>query len=148
MRRLCVCALAFAGCGGGRVAAVDDGIVTAAGGSSDPDDESEDEVADSIGDWWDGPAPAECPTEPSMRDVVLADAMPPAVSGGTLLLADDGRLALAADPDRDAVHVVDVVARKPIGSVALRPGSEPGRLVADERGHVHVVLRGAGAIAE
>ena len=150
MRRGWICALVLAGCGGGHVAAGDDGIASAAGGSSDALDDGEDEVADTIGDWWDGPAPAECPMEPSasVREVVRADAAPPSVSGGTLVLAEDGVLAFAADPDRDAIHVVDVVARKRIGSIALHPGSEPGRLVEDARGHVHVVLRGAGAIAE
>ncbi len=71
---------------------------------------------------------------------------PPAISGGTLLVARDGRTAVAADPDRDRVCFADVAAGTSLGCVALAPGDEPGRLVEDEAGRVHVALRRGGAL--
>lgn len=71
----------------------------------------------------------------------------PAISGGTLLVLDDGAVAIAADPDRDLIHVVNVVHREVIATVALEAGDRPGRAVQDADGVVHVVLRGVGAIA-
>lgn len=81
------------------------------------------------------------------RPVVTAGAVPPPISGGTLLLIDDGKTAVAADPDRDLVHVTPLDRDDRFRSVALEKGDEPGRVVADDAGLVHVVLRGAGAIA-
>jgi hypothetical protein len=70
----------------------------------------------------------------------------PPISGGTLVVLADGNTAVASDPDRDQVYVVDLkggVAR----TVVLQPGDEPGRVVEDGAGHAHVVLRRGGAIA-
>ncbi len=69
---------------------------------------------------------------------------PPAISGGTLLVA--GHFAIAADPDRDRVVLVDLNTNA-ARTVALNAGDEPGRAVADDAGRVHVVLRGGGGIA-
>ena len=55
--------------------------------------------------------------------------------------------AVAADPDRDRVSIVDLPNDEVIGHIALKAGDEPGRLVEDAAGRVHVALRGAGAIA-
>src|SRR5437773_649694 len=66
---------------------------------------------------------------------------PPPISGGTLIALRDGRTAVAADPDRDAIHVIDLPDRT-ARSVPLDPGDEPGRLVEDGAGRVHVALRG------
>ncbi|HWB81047.1 MAG TPA: hypothetical protein VG755_39055 [Nannocystaceae bacterium] len=71
---------------------------------------------------------------------------PPPISGGTLVLAPNG-VAIATDPDRDLVHVVDVAAKVERFAIALLPGDEPGRATIDGEGLAHVVLRGAGAIA-
>jgi len=71
---------------------------------------------------------------------------PPSISGGTLLVAADGRTAVAADPDRDRVWFVDLTTRALLGGVALEPGDEPGRVVADTSGRVHVALRRGGAV--
>ncbi|MSP61052.1 MAG: hypothetical protein EXR72_12050 [Myxococcales bacterium] len=73
--------------------------------------------------------------------------LPPALSGGTLLLLRDGHTAVAADPDRDCLWVIDLPTEK-AGAVYLDPGDEPGRLVEDAAGRVHVVLRRGGAIAD
>jgi hypothetical protein len=71
---------------------------------------------------------------------------PPPISGGTLLVTRDGNTAVASDPDRDAIYVVDLTARSLTFTVALRPGDEPGRLAEDGAGRVHVALRGGGAL--
>jgi hypothetical protein len=71
---------------------------------------------------------------------------PPAVSGGTLLILADGKTAVAADPDRDRIYVVDVALRTVTFTLALSAGDEPGRVIEDAAGRVHVALRGGGAL--
>ncbi|UQA62847.1 c-type cytochrome [Polyangium aurulentum] len=72
---------------------------------------------------------------------------PPPISGGTLLIAKDGHTAVAADPDRDRVWIVDLDKRALTHEVVLRDGDEPGRVIEDGSGHVHVALRSSGALA-
>ena len=79
--------------------------------------------------------------------ITVAENAPPAISGGTLIVARDGHTAIAADPDRDRVWIVDLSAHELLFEVALRPGDEPGRVVEDASGRVHVALRNAGAVA-
>jgi hypothetical protein len=62
-------------------------------------------------------------------------------------LAADGTHAFASDPDRDSIYVVDLGAQKVTHTIALKAGDEPGRLVQDGAGLVHVALRGGGALA-
>jgi len=90
---------------------------------------------------------ATSPSAPILGAVVTADTPPPAVSGGTLLMLSDGVTAVAADADRDQLYLVNVPSGTLAATVALSPGDQPGRLVEDGAGRVHVVLRGAGAIA-
>ncbi len=71
---------------------------------------------------------------------------PPAISGGTLLVARDGRIAVASDPDRDRVCFGDLTSTIPLGCVALEAGDEPGRIVEDGARRVHVALRRGGAV--
>ena len=71
----------------------------------------------------------------------------PPLSGGTLLALADGTTVAASDPDRDQVYLVDTTAGAVRTIVALQPGDEPGRLVQDAAGLLHVVLRRGGAIA-
>jgi hypothetical protein len=73
------------------------------------------------------------------------------ISGGTLVTIvrpDGSAIAVASDPDEDTVNVVSL-SNPPtlLGTVHLQPGDEPGRLVADAAGRVHVALRRGGAIA-
>jgi hypothetical protein len=93
--------------------------------------------------------PDPAPDGPFSCDVgnppVTAETPPPALSGGTLLAF--GNLAAVADPNRDAVYIVDLGAFLVTQTIALSPGDEPGRLVADAAGHVHVALRRGGAVA-
>jgi DNA-binding beta-propeller fold protein YncE/mono/diheme cytochrome c family protein len=68
------------------------------------------------------------------------------VSGGTLLVTRDGTRAIAADPGRDRILVVDLAARKLATEIALQPGDEPGRVLEDGNGRIHVALRRGGAV--
>lgn len=92
-----------------------------------------------------GPPPVSSP--PPEAPPPTPAALPPPVSGGTLAVLADGRTAVASDPDRDRVYLVDLVGRKLAATVTLRSGDEPGRHVADAAGRVHVALRGGGAVA-
>jgi len=70
---------------------------------------------------------------------------PPPIQGGTLIIADDGS-AVAADPDHDSLHLVDLASHE-VRTVYFDRGSEPGRVAADAGGRVHVVLRRTGMVA-
>ncbi|HVZ73591.1 MAG TPA: c-type cytochrome [Polyangia bacterium] len=72
---------------------------------------------------------------------------PRPISGGTLIVLRDGSAALASDPDRDVVWIVDLATRAVLAPARLASGDEPGRLVEDDAGVVHVVLRSGGALA-
>ncbi|MBX3272149.1 MAG: c-type cytochrome [Sandaracinaceae bacterium] len=76
--------------------------------------------------------------------VTLADAPPP-IAGGTLLATRDGRYAVAADPDRHRVVVIELATRA-VREIAVDARAEPGRLVEDGAGRVYVALRAGGAI--
>lgn len=72
---------------------------------------------------------------------------PPAISGGTLLVLPGDATAVAADPDRDQIYIVDIGATQTLTTtIALQPGDEPGRVILDGAGHVEVALRGGGAV--
>jgi len=81
------------------------------------------------------------------REAVSAAAGTLPISGGTLLLSPKGDLAIAADPERDRVSIVNVFFELLAHSVKLAPGDQPSRLVMDGAGLVHVVLRGSAQIA-
>lgn len=80
------------------------------------------------------------------RIAVSPPRRPPPVSGGTLLVTSDKKLAVVADSDRDRLVVVDLTSFAVKSSIQLEPGDEPGRLVEDAQAHVHVALRGAGSV--
>lgn len=82
---------------------------------------------------------------PDQNPVKVASKAPPAVSGGTLHVTQQG-IAIAADSDRDVVWLVDLNT-KAIRKVALKAGDEPGRVAEDGAGHAFVALRGSGAVA-
>jgi DNA-binding beta-propeller fold protein YncE len=67
------------------------------------------------------------------------------ISGGTLLIARDGKTAIAADPDRDRVVITDLESGTST-PIALVEGDEPGRAVEDDNRRVHVALRRGGAV--
>ncbi len=82
---------------------------------------------------------------------IQATTAPLPISGGTLITQRlaDRTVAIVADPEEDSISIVDISSTVPavLGTVALQRGDEPGRLVADSAGRVHVVLRSGGAIA-
>lgn len=97
-----------------------------------------------------GPPPAPTPPPPGpllTNPAVSATRPPPPISGGTLLVLPGGAIAMAADPDRDALFFADVQREVLLGEVRLEAGDEPGRAVADPTGAVvHVLLRRGGAL--
>jgi mono/diheme cytochrome c family protein len=66
------------------------------------------------------------------------------ISGGTLLIMKDGH-AVASDPDRDLVHVIDVAQQKVV-SVPLEANDEPGRVVEGPAGTAYVAARRGGVV--
>jgi hypothetical protein len=79
------------------------------------------------------------------RAPMVARKKPPPVTGGTLLVTHAG-LAVASDPERDAIVIADVATATLRTTIALEPFDEPGRLVEDPAGRVHVALRRGGAV--
>jgi hypothetical protein len=84
--------------------------------------------------------------QPSFGPTTTARVAPPPISGGTLLVTADNVRAVVSDPDRDLLYVVKLSSRTLSHTIALDPGDEPGRLVEDGAGRVHVALRGAGVL--
>jgi cytochrome c553 len=92
-----------------------------------------------------GPPPT-TPLQPQFGPTVTAAVAPPPISGGSMLVLQDGHTVVAGDPDRDLVYVVDVSTQTLLQTVALQAGDEPGRIAEDGAGRVHVALRGGGAL--
>ncbi len=65
--------------------------------------------------------------------------------GGTLLVTRSGQLAVAADPDRDKVFIVDMNTEQ-VTTVALQVNDRPGRVVEGPDGIVFVIARGPNAL--
>lgn len=80
------------------------------------------------------------------RPAVMAGMPPAPISGGTLAVTRDGLFAIAADSQRDRISVASLESRSIVADIALTPGDEPGRVVEDDSGGIHVVLRRGGAI--
>jgi hypothetical protein len=98
----------------------------------------------------DGGAPPPPPGAPprALPPLIRAESSPPPLSGGNLLVVGDR--AVVADTDRDQLHLIDLPAPGAptlVTTTALEPGDEPGRVVADESGHLYVALRGGDAVA-
>ncbi|HET6280482.1 MAG TPA: cytochrome-c peroxidase [Polyangia bacterium] len=83
---------------------------------------------------------------PQLGATVSLESAPPAISGGTLAILRDGKTAVASDPDRDRISVVDLGTRTIKTTITLTAGDEPGRIVEDAAGRVHVALRRGGAL--
>jgi hypothetical protein len=86
------------------------------------------------------------PDAPFDRTVLPSSMKARPITGGTLRILSDGHTAVAADQDRDQIYVVDLVAHKLTNTIALHPGDEPGRVIEDDAGRVHVALRRGGAV--
>lgn len=83
---------------------------------------------------------------PDDTPVVRAEVPPPPISGGTLLVTGDGEWIVASDPDRATVFVVDLHAEVLTRAIEVQEGDEPGRLVEDADGRVHVAMRRSGDV--
>src|SRR5688572_23153720 len=79
-------------------------------------------------------------TEPQVSPVP-----PPPISGGTLIITRTDT-AVASDPERDQIWITLIEPDAAPVALALEKGDEPGRLVEDGNGKVHVALRSGGAI--
>jgi mono/diheme cytochrome c family protein len=86
------------------------------------------------------------PYYPGGSEILVSEVPPPAISGGTLLVSKDGASAVAADPDRDRIWIVDLNERAVRGEIALEAGDEPGRVAEDGAGRAHVALRRGGKL--
>lgn len=88
------------------------------------------------------------PVEDSIdeRPVERAAEPPPPITGGTLLVTRDVAFAIASDPDRDLVHVVDLERNEETATIALAHHARPFRVTEDAAGFVHVTLRGSGHV--
>jgi hypothetical protein len=64
----------------------------------------------------------------------VAETPPPPLSGGTLIVTADEKRAIAADPERDVVWVVDLAGEELERTIVLEERDEPGRLVEDGAG--------------
>jgi len=69
------------------------------------------------------------------------------VVGGTLLVTRDGSTIVAADPDRDAIFLVNEASRA-VTALSLSRGDEPGRIAEGADGTLFVALRRAGALLQ
>ncbi len=68
------------------------------------------------------------------------------ISGGTMTVTRDGQFAIAADPDRDRIVSVELATGAIAADLALTANDEPGRVIEDGAGRLHVALRRGGAI--
>jgi hypothetical protein len=67
------------------------------------------------------------------------------ITGGTILATKDNQRVVVADPDRDRLMVVQLATGATI-EIPLQKGDEPGRLIEDAAGRIHVALRRGGAV--
>jgi hypothetical protein len=68
------------------------------------------------------------------------------ISGGTMVVTRDNTRAIVADPDRDRVVTVQLAEARVLATLQLPRGSEPGRVIEDGVGRIHVALRGSGEL--
>jgi mono/diheme cytochrome c family protein len=67
------------------------------------------------------------------------------ISGGTLLITKSGH-AVVSDPDRDRIAIVELSSGTTTREIQLTPGDEPGRVIEDGAGRLHVALRRGGSL--
>ena len=79
------------------------------------------------------------------RPVVEPRTAPPPIAGGTLAVSPDGVFAVAADPDRNRVSIVDL-RDDGVTHVELEEGDQPGRVIVGPKHEAYVALRGASSL--
>lgn len=67
------------------------------------------------------------------------------ISGGSMITSKDGTRAIVADPDRDRVTITEL-ASGATTELPLEADDEPGRLVEDAAGRIHIALRRGAAV--
>ncbi len=92
------------------------------------------------------PLSAPLPVGSGWGETIVSAPHQPPLSGGTLLVANDGHTAVVADPDSARILVVDLATEQVLRRVELARGDEPGRAAEDDARRVHVVLRGSGSL--
>ncbi len=85
--------------------------------------------------------------QPDFGQVVSQQEPPPPISGGTLAVDKTQGIAVASDPDRDRVYVVDIAARSVRHTIQLDKHTEPGRVALSGAGLAFVALRSSGQLA-
>ena len=93
------------------------------------------------------PEPARAPFEFQEGPLVQSSAPSVPITGGTLLVSNDRALAIAADPERDIISIVDLATASVRATITLPARSEPGRIAEDASGRIHVALRRGGDVA-
>ncbi|HEY5920303.1 MAG TPA: cytochrome c [Kofleriaceae bacterium] len=86
------------------------------------------------------------PEEEEEEEEELIDPWGVPITGGTMLVTRNDLHAVVADPDRDRVVTVHLDSERVIGTIELAAGSEPGRVIEDGAGRIHVALRGSGEL--
>jgi len=81
------------------------------------------------------------------EELVEADPAPLPIAGGTLAIIAQGTQAAVADPDNDQVVVIDLESMTHTATIPLAIGDDPGRLVEDAGGRLHIALRAGRGIA-
>lgn len=67
------------------------------------------------------------------------------ITGGTIHITGSGHVVVS-DPDRDRIVTVDLATSSVVSELQLTAGDEPGRVIEDGAGRLHVALRRGGAI--
>ena len=79
--------------------------------------------------------------------LVEDDPAPLPIAGGTLAIIAQGTKAAIADPDHDQVVVIDLASVTVAKVIPLAVGDDPGRLIEDAGGRLHVALRAGRGVA-
>ncbi len=69
------------------------------------------------------------------------------LEGGTLTVSNDGRWAMASQPDRGTVAIADLWSQQIVGELPFGVNDRPGRIAEDSNDTFWVLLPGAGAVA-
>jgi hypothetical protein len=81
------------------------------------------------------------------QELVEDDPAPLPIAGGTLAIVAQGTKAALSDPDHDQVVVIDLASITVAKVIPLAKGDDPGRLIEDGAGRLHVALRAGRGVA-
>jgi hypothetical protein len=92
-----------------------------------------------------GPTAAQSTSDPFLDSKAVSAKSAAPVVGGTLLATHDGNTIVAADPERDAVFLVNAASHL-VTTIPLQAGDEPGRVAEGPAGTLYVALRRGAAL--